>query len=120
MRWAETNREVTRDVGEYFQSRLHDLAARYPALISSIDGWHHLSGIAFTDLPAATAFVASMAEHGLDLSAQTYKTDCPPVVLTKIPLIAGRECVDFVCHRMDAALADLNRGSRHVPGQERH
>ncbi len=50
--------------------------------------------------------MATLNAAGLDISAQTYKADCPPVVLTKLPLIADDQVVDFVLARMKAALED--------------
>ena len=46
-------------------------------------------------------------EGGIDASAQTYKADCPPVVLTKLPLIADLPVVDLLLDRMDEAVGAL-------------
>ena len=43
----------------------------------------------------------------IDISAQTYKADCPPSALTKLPLIVSRKAVDFVIGKMDETLAIL-------------
>jgi len=43
---------------------------------------------------------------------QTYKADCPPVALTKLPIIAGYEVVDLLAERMDAALETIERDGR--------
>lgn len=107
MAWAKANAEVTRGIGERYEARLQELAAAYPGVIAEIAGQRHLCGIAFHELAAARAFVKRLTEGGLDVSAQTYKADCPPVVLTKLPLIASDEVVDFVIGRMGSALAAL-------------
>ena len=44
---------------------------------------------------------------GLDISVQTYKAGCPPSALTKLPLIAGYEVVDFILSRMGKALSEI-------------
>ena len=78
MRWAMANREVTRQVGDYYASRLGQLAAQFPRLILGVDGSRHMSCLRFGDTPTAVAFARLLVERGLDVSAQTYKADCPP------------------------------------------
>jgi acetylornithine/succinyldiaminopimelate/putrescine aminotransferase len=105
LRWAEANAEATGAVGERFEARLRDLAGRFPGIVRGVDGRRHLCGIWFHDLPSGKAFCQALNERGLDISVQTYKDDCPPSALTKLPLIAGCEAADFVIERMEEALA---------------
>jgi 4-aminobutyrate aminotransferase-like enzyme len=107
MRWAEANAGVTRAVGEYYEERLHDLADRHTGIVSGIEGSRHLSAVAFDDVDAAKVFAGSLNRAGLDISVQTYKESCPPCALTKLPLIAGYEVVDFVIGKMEDALRKL-------------
>jgi 4-aminobutyrate aminotransferase-like enzyme len=107
LRWAQANAPVTAAVGEYYQARLADLAEAHSGLIESIHGRRHMQGIYFVDLPPAKAFVQYMQEAGFDISVQTYKEGCPPSALTKLPLIAGYEVVDFLIDRMRQALARI-------------
>jgi 4-aminobutyrate aminotransferase-like enzyme len=107
MRWANANREVTREIGDYYAHRLQELAGKFPGLLAGLDGCRHLSCLRFGDTRAATAFAKLLVERGLDVSAQTYKADCPPNVLTKLPLIANHDVVDFVLDRMTAALREM-------------
>ena len=109
MAWAKANREVTRAIGDRYEARLKELAAGYPELIAEIPGQRHLCGLAFHDLTAARAFVSALNRGGLDISVQTYKADCPPVVLTKLPLIADDTVVEFIITRMRGALEGLRR-----------
>jgi len=104
MQWAEANAGVTKAVGEYYQQRLRELGEAFPHLIVSITGCGHLAGVNFVGLDAAKAFTRHLNQAGLDISAQTYKEGCPPCALTKLPLIAGFEAVDFVVGRMRTAL----------------
>jgi acetylornithine/succinyldiaminopimelate/putrescine aminotransferase len=104
MRWASANREVTRQIGDCYQGRLRDLASQFPQILAGVDGSRHLSCLRFRDTSTATTFAKLLVECGLDISAQTYKPDCPPSVLTKLPLIAGYEVVDFVLDRMAGVL----------------
>jgi 4-aminobutyrate aminotransferase-like enzyme len=105
MRWALANADVTRAIGDYYQERLQDLADRHRDRIQGFCGLRHLGALAFDGLDEARAFVSRLGQMGLDISAQTYKADCPPVALTKLPLIACRRTVDFVLDRMEEALS---------------
>ncbi|MEN6345043.1 MAG: aminotransferase class III-fold pyridoxal phosphate-dependent enzyme [Armatimonadia bacterium] len=104
MRWALANSEVTRQMGDYYQERLTDFADRHRDRIQGFCGLRHLGALAFDDLTEARSFVSRLGEKGLDASAQTYKADCPPVALTKLPLLACRRTVDFVLDRMEESL----------------
>jgi len=109
MRWVEENAEVTGAVGEYFYERLAALAEAYPDYISGIEGRRHLAGIGFLDLLKAKDFAARINEMGLDISVQSYKANCPPSALVKMPLVAGYEAVDAVIARMNIAMAAVAR-----------
>jgi acetylornithine/succinyldiaminopimelate/putrescine aminotransferase len=107
MRWAEANREITSAVGEEYELKLHGLADRHPSHVTAVEGRRHMASIHFQDIDKAMAFVGILAGGGLDISAQTYKVDCRPCALTKLPLIAGYEVVEFVVARMEDALRRL-------------
>lgn len=109
MRWARANAETTRRVGEQYEARLGDLAAKYPAIVVGVEGRRHLAAIRFHELADATSVARRLVSLGLDISAQTYKDDCPPAVLTKLPLIAGMEVVDLVLERIERALDELTK-----------
>ena len=96
MRWARENGDVTAKVGEYFQERLRDFAAKRRGTVSEVHGWGHLAGLHFTDMEKAKAFAAGCVDRGLDVSVQAYKSEVPPAALMKLPLIAGCEVVDTV------------------------
>ena len=107
MRWVEANADAIRGVGDYYQERLRDLAARYPSRIRGIDGSRHLAGVSFHDVTAARKFAAALNRAGVDISVQTYKQVCPPSALTKLPLVVGPEVVDWLSARMREALDNL-------------
>ena len=107
MEWAQANATVTAEMGAYFESNVRDVAAEFPRAVEGVDGWAHMTAIRFAALGQATAFAAELNRLGLDLSAQTYKADCPPVVLTKLPLIADRPVMDFVLDVIRRALGEL-------------
>jgi 4-aminobutyrate aminotransferase-like enzyme len=104
MRWAKANAQVTRAIGDYYEGRIRQFASAHPDKISAVEGRRHLTTMYFKGLEAAKAFARELNRRGLDISAQTYKADCPPAVLTKIPLIATPAVVDFILDRMEAAI----------------
>ena len=108
MEWAQANAAITAEMGAYFESNVRDVAAEFPRVVDGVDGWAHMTAIRFVALAQATAFAAALNRRGLDLSAQTYKADCPPAVLTKLPLIADRPAMDFVLDVIRRALGELS------------
>ena len=105
MSWASANREI----GDYYEGRLRQLATQFPKLVTGVDGSRHLGCLRFRDTRTATDFAKRLVERGLDISTQTYKPDCPPSVLTKLPLIAGYEVVDFILDWMTAVLGGMEQ-----------
>jgi len=104
MAWAQANAQTTAALGEYYEGRLRELAREFPQIIAGIDGWRHMTTVRFARLEQARGFAAALNARGLDISAQTYKADCPPVVLTKLPLIADQAVMEFVIQAMRQAL----------------
>ena len=68
-----------------------------------------MSCLRFADTSNAVTFVKLLTERGLDVSAQTYKPDCPPSVLTKLPLIASADVVDFILDRVTGVLRAMKQ-----------
>ena len=111
MKFQEANRDYINAVGEYYEAELERLAERYPDLIQSIEGARHLSSIFFWEAEPSLKFIRALNAAGIDISSQTYKADCPPAVLSKIPLIATPQVVDHLIAVMRQALDDLvNQG----------
>jgi acetylornithine/succinyldiaminopimelate/putrescine aminotransferase len=107
MEWAQANGAVTAALGAHFEAQVRELAGDFPHTVAGVDGWGHMTTLRFSGLDRAQAFVADLNRRGLDISAQTYKADCPPVVLTKLPLIADRGVIDFVIGAMRHVLSGL-------------
>ncbi len=104
MRWARVNARTTRAIGDYYERRMREFAAAHPEKITAVEGRRHLSTLFFKSLDSAKSFTRELNRRGFDISAQTYKADCPPAVLTKIPLITTPVVVDFIIERMNAAI----------------
>ena len=94
MEFVRSNGAAIQHVGTYYQRSLQQMAEQHGGWIDRIEGHRHLSSIFFREAEAAVRFVKGMNEACIDVSAQTYKADCPPAVLTKLPLIMGTAGVD--------------------------
>jgi acetylornithine/succinyldiaminopimelate/putrescine aminotransferase len=106
MRWCEANGAVIRRVGDYYEERMRAMAAAHPCCAGT-SGARHMTTLVFHGVDGAKAFAQTVANAGLDVSAQTYKADCPPCVLTKLPITFDEPMVDFVVSRFESALKAL-------------
>lgn len=105
--FAEANRDYTQDIGEAYEGELGALARKYPELIERVEGRRHLSSLFFHDVDTTVRFCKMLTASGIDISAHTYKAECPPAALTKIPLISTPKMVAFLIRKMDEALKAL-------------
>jgi acetylornithine/succinyldiaminopimelate/putrescine aminotransferase len=104
MEFAQANREHTKEIGEYYEQELRALERKYSRVIDRIEGQRHLSALYFSTADNAVIFCKSLNKRGIDISAQTYKANCPPSALTKLPLTATVKMVEFVIKKMDEVL----------------
>jgi len=104
MEWAQANAAVTAELGAMFETRMRELAAAFPQLITEADGWRHMTTLRFVNVNHANEFVKALGRRGLEISVHTYKSDTPPVALLKLPLIADRAVIDHVIRTMRDAL----------------
>ncbi len=107
MRWTEANAAMIQSVGDYYEERLNELSKEHSDYIIGIEGKRHLSGIIFKDLSTAKEFTNQLNEKGFDISVQTYKEGCPPIALTKLPLIMDYNVIDFIIHTMQDVLSNI-------------
>ena len=108
MEFAEANSDETRKIGQYYNSEAAKLALKYPGIIEKLEGEAHMTTFVFKSAETANKFTAYLnKECCIDISAQTYKANCPPVALTKLPLISSRKTVDFVISKMNEALEQI-------------
>ncbi|NSW56877.1 MAG: aminotransferase class III-fold pyridoxal phosphate-dependent enzyme [Armatimonadetes bacterium] len=110
MRWAQDNGDAVGAIGDEYEAGLRELAARHPETVAGINGRRHMGGIAFRDLQTAKAFTSLLNARGLDISVQTYKSECPPTALTKLPITVCRKVVGFVIDRIAEALDQVKGG----------
>ncbi len=107
MRWTEANSEMIQSVGDYYEERLNEISKAHSGYILGIEGKRHLSGIIFKDLSTAKKFTNQLNEKGFDISVQTYKEGCPPIALTKLPLIMDYDVIDFIIGAMKDVLSNI-------------
>ncbi|MBR6185560.1 MAG: aminotransferase class III-fold pyridoxal phosphate-dependent enzyme [Clostridia bacterium] len=92
--------------GRYYHESLSHLAKKYPALLDGVTGDGQMSALSFRRMDQANVFCRYLNNTlCIDASAQTYKKSCPPVVLTKLPLIVSPAMMDQLIERMEEALA---------------
>ncbi|MBR6534399.1 MAG: aminotransferase class III-fold pyridoxal phosphate-dependent enzyme [Clostridia bacterium] len=104
MEWSKANNEQIKNAGEYFYSELEKLAKENSELIVRADGFGHLAGLRFAKIDEAAKFAQILNDMCIDISAQLYKANCPPVVLVKPPLIASEYTMDFLCGKIREAI----------------
>jgi 4-aminobutyrate aminotransferase-like enzyme len=107
MEFAQANAAHTAELGTYYEQELNRLAKRHSRWIDRIEGQRHLSSIFFNGEEKAVQFIKHMNEACIDISAHTYKPNCPPSALTKLPLTTTPKMVDFLIGQMDQALSRL-------------
>jgi acetylornithine/succinyldiaminopimelate/putrescine aminotransferase len=107
MAFVEANQPYISNIGDDYHRALQSLATKYPAMIDRVEGHRHLSSIFFHSVDTTVRFISYLVEAGIDISAHTYKAECPPAALTKIPLISTPKMVEFLISKMDEALARL-------------
>jgi acetylornithine/succinyldiaminopimelate/putrescine aminotransferase len=107
MEFAQRNGDGIQAVGDHFEARLRALQRDFPARIVRVEGKGHLAAIHFGTVDEAVAFSLAMNERCIDVSAQTYKANCPPAALLKPPIIATGPMVDFLCDAMVEILRNM-------------
>lgn len=107
MAFAEANSRYTDKIGGYYESRIREMAQRYSHLIIKVEGDRHMTTMFFESVEKTVEFASYLNSRCIDISAHTYKPNCPPSALTKIPLISSYKMVDFILSKMEEALQSL-------------
>jgi len=102
----ECRRRLRNEIEEDYHAKMAALVSKYPALLAGVEGDSHMTALRFHTVDAAVSFCTIMNhDRCVDVSAQTYKPNCPPVALTKLPLITSKTMMDALLGLMDGALA---------------
>ena len=105
MAFVEANRDYVMALGDYYQERLCDLAAEFPDVVEAVEGHRHLSALRLHHADCAVALMKDLNAAGYDVSAQTYKANCPPTLLINIPIISSYRMVDHFVGRIGQSLS---------------
>lgn len=105
MEFINANGAFIEDSGKYYHDRTVELAKNYPEICIGVEGDAHMTAICFASVEDAVKFTGIMNKQlCVDVSAQTYKPNCPPVALTKLPLITTPTMADKLLVLFDKAL----------------
>jgi len=104
MEFAEKNAEKIEQMGNYIEASLKSLVESYPLIIDKVEGKGHLAAIHFSSVDMTVKFAKIMNSFCIDISAQTYKANCPPAALMKLPLITSVKAVDYLVIKIKEAL----------------
>jgi acetylornithine/succinyldiaminopimelate/putrescine aminotransferase len=107
MRFVEDNQAHVAWAGDYYHTQALELAGKYPDILAKIEGHALLTTFVFKTPKDVIAFAKIMNDGGIDVSAQTYKANCPPVALTKLPLTVSKVMIDMVINRMENSLKNV-------------
>lgn len=95
MEFLNANEAFIAESGKYYHDQTVALAKNYPESCIGVEGDAHMTAICFATVEDAVKFTGIMnKELCVDVSAQTYKPNCPPVALTKLPLITTPTMAD--------------------------
>ena len=108
IRFAEHNRSHIVETGRFWEEKLQYLAAKHPGMIVKAEGDGFLGTLFFKNAEDTVNFCRMVnSVYRIDVSAQTYKANCPPAALTKFPLVASEKLLEFVIDAMDKTLTEM-------------
>ena len=111
MEFIGANGPHIEEAGRCYHQRLQALAQKYPQLCTGVEGNAHMTALSFAQVEDAVDFCTRMnRERCVDISAQAYKPNCPPVALTKLPLITTEPMIDRLAALFDSVLAEMAAG----------
>jgi len=113
MEFIKFNGEHINEIGTYYHEQARKLVSRHPEILSSVEGDNHMTALCFHTGEAVIEFCKIMnTKYCIDVSSQAYKPDCPPVALTKLPLIVNKDMVDGLIARMEECICTLKGGNK--------
>ena len=108
--FARANTSHTKKLGTLWQNLMKQLAEKYSSFIARAEGDGLLSALFFHSAQETVAFCKKLNnDYCIDISAQTYKADCPPAALAKLPLISSEKLLNFVFEKMDTVLDEMKK-----------
>ncbi|MBO5069381.1 MAG: aminotransferase class III-fold pyridoxal phosphate-dependent enzyme [Roseburia sp.] len=107
MRFVQDNGQEIEANEKFFFERLTEVAGKHKNAVEGAEGLGFLASLVFHDLKTAALFAKKVNESGIDVSAQTYKTNCPAAVLIKPRLITSEAGVEFLVSTFDRILDEM-------------
>ncbi len=108
MKFAGENSAHIGEIGDYYYGRIKEFMQDFADILVKIEGYGLMTTLVFRSADVAAGFSKRMSAAGIDVSAQTYKADCPPAALTKLPLISSKGMADMVVGRMRKILEEMS------------
>ena len=96
MEFSSANGDLIEENGLYFENELRKLGDEFESVVCKVEGQEFLAAIHFLTVEKAAAFAKQLNNICIDASAQIYKTNCPPAVLLKPPIISSKAVVDYM------------------------
>lgn len=112
MEFVQANGDAIQRSGDYLENNFYGLKKEFPELIDKIEGRGHLISIHFKSMNAAKDFSSRFNSSCIDISVQTYKLNCPPAALLKLPVTTTIKTMDYLCNKTRSVIREiLNEGS---------
>lgn len=96
MKFVQENGDLIEENQRYFTGCLQQLCREFPQTAKSVEGLGFLAALVFHKVEDAAAFAKACIAGCVDVSVQTYKKNCPPAVLMKLPLITSKQEIDRI------------------------
>ena len=107
MRFVQENGALIEENENKFYERLTAVAGKHVAKVKCAEGLGYLAALVFYDLETAKVFATKINAKYIDVSAQTYKANCPAAVLIKPPMIPSEAGIEFMIRTFDEILGDM-------------
>lgn len=109
LRFLEANGAHIAECGKAYMAQMAELAVRFPGILAGVEGDGHMAALRFHDPARAEDFCRRMNAACVDVSVQSYKANCPPVALTKLPVIVSRTIIGALADKMARCLETIGK-----------
>lgn len=107
MQFVQENGALIEENEKKFFDRLTAVAKKHVNIVKCAEGLGYLAALVFYDLDTAKVFAKKINQKYIDVSAQTYKLNCPAAVLIKPPMITTEAGIDFMIQAFDEILESM-------------
>jgi acetylornithine/succinyldiaminopimelate/putrescine aminotransferase len=107
MAFVEANGKEIDSMGSYAEALFKKLEGEHPQAVQKVEGKGHLLAVHFHRVDDAVKVVDALNAQCIDISAQTYKANCPPAALLKLPLIMSEKALNMLAQRVSATIASV-------------